>query len=82
MDRNIRKPNLFYVDNGGRRSEKDRRRFAYSGHIPERRLRGDHAPGGDRRSGKDRRKVFSDIPSSDLRSKGGVERRIALKKIR
>lgn len=82
MDRNIRKPDLFYVDNGGRRSGKDRRRFAYSGHIPERRLGGNHALGGDRRSGKERRKVFSDISSSDLRSRRGVERRTALKKIR
>jgi hypothetical protein len=82
MDRNIRKRNLFYVDNGGRRSGNDRRRFAYSGHIPERRLGGDHAPGRDRRSGKDRRKIFTDVSSSDLRSRGGVERRIALKKIR
>jgi hypothetical protein len=77
MDRNIRKPNLFYIDNGDRRSGNDRRRFAYSGHIPERRRGGDHARGGDRRSGKDRRKVFSDISSPDLRSRHGVERRIA-----
>ena len=80
MGRNIKKSNLFYADNGGRRSGNDRRRFAYSGHIPERRVRGDHPTGGDRRSGKDRRKVFSDISSSDLRSRRGVERRITLKK--
>ena len=36
-------------DNGGRRSGIERRRFSYSGHIPERRS------GVDRRCGKDRR---------------------------
>ena len=81
MNRNTKKSNFFYDDNGGRRSGNDRRRFAYSGHIPERRLRGNHATGGDRRSGKDRRKVFNDISSSDLRGRRGVERRIALKNL-
>jgi hypothetical protein len=38
-------------DNGGRRSEIDRRQYAYTLHIPERRC------GIDRRSGKDRRKI-------------------------
>ena len=37
------------VDNGGRRSGIERRRFSYSGHIPERR------GGVDRRCVKDRR---------------------------
>ena len=36
-------------DNGGRRSGLDRRRFSYSGYIPERR------EGAERRSGLDRR---------------------------
>lgn len=39
-------------DNGGRRSGFDRRIFAYTLHLPERRN------GIDRRSGKDRRKVI------------------------
>ena len=39
------------VDNGGRRlPDTERRAYAYTAHIPERRK------GGDRRSGKDRRK--------------------------
>ncbi|MCK5606208.1 hypothetical protein KAR91_30190 [Candidatus Pacearchaeota archaeon] len=36
-------------DNGGRRSEIERRQFSYNGHIPERRSNK------DRRSGLDRR---------------------------
>lgn len=38
-------------DNGGRRSGIDRRQFAYSGHMPERRS------GEERRNGGDRRQV-------------------------
>ena len=38
------------ADNGGRRKTVDRRQFAYTFHIPERR------GGIDRRTGKDRRK--------------------------
>jgi len=44
------------VDNGGRRIEKDRRKFSHMTHIPERRV------AKDRRSGQDRRKnlrIFS-----------------------
>ncbi len=37
------------IDNGGRRSGVERRRYSYSSHIPERRS------GEERRSGKDRR---------------------------
>ena len=37
-------------DNGGRRSDIERRQFSYSGHIPERRS------GKERRSGNDRRR--------------------------
>jgi hypothetical protein len=37
-------------DNGGRRSDMERRQFLYNGHIPERRS------GKERRSGLDRRK--------------------------
>ena len=43
MDRNK------YIDNGGRRSGIDRRRFSYAVHIPERRS------GIDRRKGLDKR---------------------------
>lgn len=42
--------NHMFVDNGGRRIEKDRRKISYTSHIPERRA------GKDRRSGSDRRK--------------------------
>ena len=42
-------------DNGGRRSGIDRRRYSYSGHIPERR------DGFDRREQVDRRKVVDII---------------------
>ena len=38
------------LDNGGRRRGGDRRKFSYSGHIPEKRS------GDDRRFGEDRRK--------------------------
>ena len=44
------------IDNGGRRIEKDRRKFSYTEHIPERRITK------DRRSGQERRKnprIFS-----------------------
>lgn len=37
------------IDNGGRRSGVERRRYSYASHIPERRS------GEERRSGKDRR---------------------------
>lgn len=43
------------LDQGGRRSGKDRRQFEYSGHIPERRSGRERRSGVDRRSGKDRR---------------------------
>jgi hypothetical protein len=42
---------ILLKDNGGRRSGKDRRIFAYAGYLPERRA------GLDRRSGLDRRKA-------------------------
>jgi hypothetical protein len=44
-------PILNVFDNGGRRTNLDRRRFAYSSHVPERRS------GKERRSGIDRRHV-------------------------
>ena len=36
-------------DNGGRRTENDRRQFSYSMYIPERRNRADRRSDGDRR---------------------------------
>lgn len=50
--------NLALVDNGDRRSGRDRRTFSYTCYIPERRM------GAERRSGEDRRrnKRFSIIP--------------------
>jgi hypothetical protein len=50
------------IDNGGRRSGTERRRFSYTLHIPERRS------GLDRRSGVDRR-------TAPLNHRGDKERR-------
>jgi len=55
-------------DNGGRRSGVERRRFSYTGHIPERRAKEDRRASPDRRCGDDRRS------GSDRRC--GEERRI------
>jgi hypothetical protein len=54
------------IDNGGTRSGSERRRFAYSEYIPERRTRSDRRSGADRRRipnekrkrGKERRTIF------------------------
>ncbi len=43
------------LDQGGRRSGRDRRQFVYSGHIPERRSGIERRTLDDRRSGLDRR---------------------------
>jgi hypothetical protein len=51
---------LMLVDNGGRRIEKERRKFSYTTHIPERRA------GKDRRSGQDRRNVPRLFSRTDL----------------
>ena len=77
MGKNISGLSLFHIDNGGRRSGQDRRRFAYSNHIPERRLGEDQGMSRDRRSGKDRREVFCDRFYSDLGNGLRFERRIA-----
>jgi hypothetical protein len=77
MSKNINVLSLFHIDNGGRRSGQDRRRFAYSNHIPERRLGRDNGLSRDRRTGKDRRKAFCDRPYSDMGSGRPFERRIA-----
>ena len=42
-------------DNGGRRSDIDRRQFSYDGYIPERRQRSGRRIGLDRRNGIERR---------------------------
>ena len=42
-------------DNGGRRAGFDRRRFSYSGHIPERRKSAERRSGLDRRGNEERR---------------------------
>lgn len=50
-------------DNGGRRSETDRRQFSYTSYIPERRTGGE-----DRRVGKDRRKqprLFAELDKTN-----------------
>ena len=76
MHKEISRLYSFHIDNGGRRSGQDRRRFAYSNHIPERRLGKGHGLSRDRRSGKDRRKVLSQKAYSDLRSDRRSNRRI------
>ncbi len=50
MNRNI------FLDNGGRRSGSDRRRFSYAVHIPERRSSTDRRKGLDRRSSQRKNK--------------------------
>ncbi len=79
MGKKFNELSLLYFDNGGRRSGQDRRRFAYSNHIPERRLGADHGLSQDRRSGKDRRILPCDIFYSGLGSARRFERRIAHK---
>ena len=54
-------------DNGGRRSNLDRRKFLYSDHIPERRYQKDRRGESERRFGNDRRSFV------DRRS--GIDRR-------
>jgi hypothetical protein len=76
MYNNIVRLNSFHVDSGGRRSGQDRRRFAYSNHIPERRLGKEHGLSRDRRSGKDRRKVVRGKPYLDMRNGRRFERRV------
>lgn len=50
-----------FTDNGGRRTGFERRQFAYSGHIPERRLLSpDRRSDTDRRSGQYRSSIMED----------------------
>ena len=77
MYKNINRLSSFHIDNGGRRSGQDRRRFAYSNHIPERRLGKNQGLSRDRRSGMDRRKVLGYKPYSHLGSERRTNRRIA-----
>jgi hypothetical protein len=58
------------MDNGGRRTGIDRRRYSYSGHIPERRI------GSDRRAQQDRRQNETAVLSS-ISDQNGFERRKA-----
>ena len=51
--------NKIFLDNGGRRSGTDRRRFSYAVHIPERRSSIDRRKGLERRG--DRRKYTEHI---------------------
>ena len=51
--------NKIYLDNDGRRSGTDRRRFSYSVHIPERRTRIDRRKNSERRG--DQRKYAEHI---------------------
>ena len=79
MYKNIGMLRSFHTDNGGRRSGQDRRRFAYSNHIPERRLGKEYGLSRDRRNGEDRRKALCDRPFSNLMKGRRFERRIAHK---
>jgi hypothetical protein len=76
MYKNIVRLSSIHVDNGGRRSGQDRRRFAYSNHIPERRLIRENGISQDRRGGKDRRIAFRERTYSGLGSTRRIERRI------
>jgi len=51
--------NKIFLDNGGRRSGTDRRRFSYAVHIPERRSSIDRRKGLERRG--DQRKYIEHI---------------------
>ena len=62
-------------DNGGRRSGVDRRKFSYTGHIPERRAGEDRRRRIDRRCGEDRRNVNDQTVEINRRS--GPDRRAA-----
>ena len=60
-------------DNGGRRSGVDRRKFLYTGCIPERRAREDRRSRVDRRCGEDRRNGNNQTVEINRRS--GLDRR-------
>ena len=53
------------LDNGGRRTGGDRRKYSYSGHIPERRSEN------ERRCGEDRRKKMDFETTFEQRSSFG-----------
>ena len=58
-------------DNGGRRSDIERRMYSYAGCLPERRLNMDRRNGIDRRNGLDRRRprCFGAVAGSDRRKR-------------
>jgi hypothetical protein len=64
------------MDQGGRRSGKERRQFVYSGHIPERRSGRERRSGLDRRSGRDRRAVVVSIAVAKEKRSSTDRRRI------
>ena len=70
--------NFFVImDNGGRRSEPDRRHFSYDVHIPERRSGQDRRSGPDRRTGGERRTAIkTDIPEE---RRSDIDRRAAFR---
>ena len=75
---------LTLIDNGGRRFAKDRRKFSYTTHIPNKRMLDDRRRGIDRRNGSDRRSgeiIFKKIkpPDNDLRER--IDRRNDLERI-
>ena len=71
---------LALIDNGGRRSDVDRRQFSYTDHIPDRRFRQDRRNSIDRRNGGERRSVINrrnnmvaELRFEDMRK--GIDRR-------
>ena len=71
---------LALIDNGGRRSDVDRRQFSYTDHIPDRRFRQDRRSSIDRRNGGERRSVINrrnnmvaELRFEDMRK--GIDRR-------
>ena len=64
-------------DNGGRRSGVDRRRFSYTGHIPERRAGEDRRRRIDRRCGEERRN--GNDQTVEINRRSGPDRRAAFR---
>ena len=73
--RKIRKVKIVMFDNGGRRSESDRREFSYAVCLPERRSDNDRRCMPDRRNGLDRRR-------DGFRAIVGLDRRVGFRNIR
>jgi hypothetical protein len=63
------------IDNGGRRSDIDRRQFSYTYHIPEKRSLNNRRSGIDRRSGLDQRSSIDRRSGKVIEMRLGKDRR-------